>query len=100
MIQEDSLIINGPSYQIIQPTGETFFLGKLLKKEKNPVNQMEPKRVITIYEFENMPTPYELSIDGSRNIPIFSISNPSTECCCFWNIFGLTEYSGPIYIQR
>lgn len=100
MIEGDSLVINGPSYQIIEPTGETFFLGKLLKKEKKTVNHMEPRYIITIYEFENMPTPCELSIDGSRNIPIFSISNPSTECCCFWNIFDSTEYTGPIYIQR
>lgn len=97
----DQLVINGPSYQVIQPNGQPFLLGRLLRKCKTFSTQTGIYS--DIFEFENMPSfsEFPTGIHNCRHIEVFSIaSQKEASICCCWTPERTNEYTGPIYTQR
>jgi hypothetical protein len=101
----EHLVIKGPSYQVIQPDGRPFFLGRLLRKGEVISYKSGVTTYSDVFEFEHMPSSYEfpVGIHNCRYVEVFSIATrrePATRCCCCWSLFDIYENTGPIYIQR
>lgn len=96
----EQLVIKGPCYQVIQPNGRPFFLGRLLQRVQGFYGK--GGKYTDIFQFENMPSFAEFpsGIHHCRYVPVFSVAvkKPPT-CCCCWG-FDDMEYKGPVYIQR
>ena len=73
LLTGDQLNINGDSYSIRDKTGEVFFLGKLLKREKSYSPFHEAHSLYNnVFEFEHMPT---MNVQGYHNTPVFMVVN-------------------------
>jgi hypothetical protein len=117
MFTGDNLVIKGPYYHVLQPNGEPFLLGRLLKRGQ--IFYIQTGEFSDIFEFENMPSPSEfpIGINNCRYTPVFSIStDKGIPVCWLWDLITLycfdnadinlsaklaiDKHKGPIYIQR